>query len=86
MRKTVSSNKQRIDLLLVEKGLVESQEKAQAIVMAGEVTANGRMITKPGMSINRDTILELTKQSPFVSRGGIKLDHAIEAVQAGCFG
>jgi 23S rRNA (cytidine1920-2'-O)/16S rRNA (cytidine1409-2'-O)-methyltransferase len=78
MPKMVSSIKQRIDILLVERGLADSLEKAQAIVMAGKVTANGQLITKPGMSINRDMVLELTKQAPFVSRGGIKLNHAIE--------
>jgi 23S rRNA (cytidine1920-2'-O)/16S rRNA (cytidine1409-2'-O)-methyltransferase len=78
MPKMVSSIKQRIDILLVERGLADSLEKAQAIVMAGKVTANGQLITKPGMSINRDMVLELIKQAPFVSRGGIKLNHAIE--------
>ena len=78
MRKKTGSGKQRVDLLLVERGLAISQEKAQAMIMAGEVSANGRVIPKPGISISRDVILELAEPSPFVSRGGIKLDYALK--------
>jgi 23S rRNA (cytidine1920-2'-O)/16S rRNA (cytidine1409-2'-O)-methyltransferase len=78
MSKNAGSVKKRIDLLLVERGLAPNQQRAQAMVMAGEVFTNGQMIPKPGMSINQDAILELVEQSPFVSRGGTKLDYALE--------
>ena len=49
----------RIDLLLVEKGLAENQARAQAIILAGKVTAGGRAVTKAGTLVSVDAVLEV---------------------------
>lgn len=72
--------KERLDVLLVQKGLVESREKAQRIIMAGEVLVGNVKIDKAGTKV--DTSLEirlLGKKLPFVSRGGLKLEEAFDA-------
>ena len=69
--------KQRLDNLLVTHGLAESRNKAQAIIMAGEVTVAGKVVTKPGNLVDEDATLEITKKPPYVSRGGIKPAHAL---------
>ncbi|MDQ0256244.1 23S rRNA (cytidine1920-2'-O)/16S rRNA (cytidine1409-2'-O)-methyltransferase [Evansella vedderi] len=74
--------KERIDVLLVEKGLVETREKAKRTIMAGLVYADGDRIDKPGMKVKRESNLEVKGQViPYVSRGGLKLARAIEAFQ-----
>jgi 23S rRNA (cytidine1920-2'-O)/16S rRNA (cytidine1409-2'-O)-methyltransferase len=70
--------KRRIDSLLVEKGLVESRAKAQALIMAGEVRVEGKAAIKPGTLVAEEAVITLLKPPPFVSRGGIKLDHALD--------
>jgi 23S rRNA (cytidine1920-2'-O)/16S rRNA (cytidine1409-2'-O)-methyltransferase len=70
--------KRRIDSLLVEKGLVESRAKAQALVMAGEVTVGGKTVTKAGTLVAEDAEISVIQPPPFVSRGGIKLDYALD--------
>ena len=71
--------KQRADLALVERGLVESRAKAQALIMAGKVFSETRRIDKPGQPVAEDTPLEVKGQEhPWVSRGGMKLSHALE--------
>lgn len=70
--------KQRIDILLVERDLVESREKARALIMAGTVLANERVIDKPGTLVKRDVEIRLLRKPPFVSRGGVKLAHALD--------
>ncbi len=76
--KPVKAAKQRIDQLLVDRGLAESRAKAQAYIMAGLVMAGGQKIEKPGQKIASDLKIDLKgKDHPWVSRGGIKLDHAI---------
>ena len=68
----------RADQLLVERGLAESRTRAQALIMAGLVFSGQRRIDKPGAALVTDTPLELRGQDhPWVSRGGLKLDHAI---------
>jgi 23S rRNA (cytidine1920-2'-O)/16S rRNA (cytidine1409-2'-O)-methyltransferase len=69
--------KRRIDSLLVEKGLTESRAKAQALIMAGEVKVEGKAAIKPGTLVAEEVEITLLKPPPFVSRGGIKLDHAL---------
>ena len=69
--------KTRLDRLLVERGLVESREKAQALIMAGEVLVNGQKASKPGQSVDADSAIELTARPPYVSRGGFKLAAAL---------
>ena len=72
--------KARVDQQLVERGLAESRTRAQALVMAGLVFSGETKIAKPGQSIAGDAPLEVRgKDHPWVSRGGIKLAHALEA-------
>jgi 23S rRNA (cytidine1920-2'-O)/16S rRNA (cytidine1409-2'-O)-methyltransferase len=71
--------KRRVDHLLVERGLAESRARAQALVMAGLVFAGEVKIDKPGQQIAEDVALEVRgRDHPWVSRGGIKLAHALE--------
>ncbi len=71
--------KQRVDQLLVERGLVESRTRAQALVLAGTVFSGETKIAKPGQAIAVDAPLEVRgRDHPWVSRGGIKLAHALE--------
>ncbi|HJT88985.1 MAG TPA: SAM-dependent methyltransferase, partial [Bryobacteraceae bacterium] len=68
----------RLDRLLVERGLVESREKAQALIMAGEVLLNGQKAGKPGQTVPAEAAVELLARPPYVSRGGLKLAAALE--------
>ena len=72
--------KKRVDLLLVERGLVESRQKAQAVIMAGQVYSGERRCDKAGMTLEEDAPLEVRGQLLYVSRGGLKLEKAM-----GCF-
>jgi 23S rRNA (cytidine1920-2'-O)/16S rRNA (cytidine1409-2'-O)-methyltransferase len=72
-------NKQRIDLLLVERGLAESRNRAQRLVMAGEVRVDGEMIHKSSTQVPEDAKIEVMQRPKYVSRGGKKLAAAIEA-------
>ena len=70
--------KQRADQALVERGLVESRSRAQALIMAGLVFAGERKIAKAGDMIAADAVLDVRgKDHPWVSRGGLKLDHGL---------
>jgi len=64
--------------LLVERGLAPSTEKARAVIMAGEVLANDKVVDKPGTMVREDATIRLLAKPPFVSRGGIKLAHALD--------
>jgi 23S rRNA (cytidine1920-2'-O)/16S rRNA (cytidine1409-2'-O)-methyltransferase len=71
--------KTRIDLLLVERALVQSRERARALILAGRVLVNEQKIDKPGVTISSDsTIRLLGDDMPFVSRGGLKLQAALD--------
>ena len=71
--------KKRLDVLLVERGLVESRARGQALVMAGKVFSGERRLDKPGMSLVEDTVLDVRGQDhPWVSRGGLKLEHGLK--------
>lgn len=72
------AKKQRIDTLLVERGLVESRTKAQTLIMAGLVLAGGQKAIKSGTLVTSETAIEVLEKPPFVGRGGIKLDYALE--------
>ena len=73
------ATKQRIDQLLVERGLAESRARAQALVMAGLVFAGETRIAKPGQQVTADAAVEVRgRDHPWVGRGGIKLAHALE--------
>ncbi|MDA0220676.1 MAG: TlyA family RNA methyltransferase [Proteobacteria bacterium] len=70
----------RIDQLLVERGLAESRTRAQALIMAGLVYAGEKRLEKPGQTIDPEAEIEVRgRDHPWVSRGGLKLDHALEA-------
>lgn len=73
-----SMPKMRLDALLVERGLVESRARAQALIMAGEVRLEGEVALKPGTAVNTEAQVEVTQGARFVSRGGEKLDAALE--------
>lgn len=70
--------KRRLDQLLLDRGLVESRAKAQALVMAGKVFSGEKRLDKPGQPMPEDAALEVRGQDhPWVSRGGVKLAHAL---------
>ncbi len=71
--------KRRVDQLLVERGLVPSREKAQALVLAGAVLAAGRKVAKPGQTVDGNAPLEVLAGPRYVSRGGFKLEAALDA-------
>lgn len=74
-----SSQRKRLDVLLVERGLCDSREKAQRAVMAGTIRVNGHRATKPGQSVREKDELSMASGERFVSRGGLKLDHALDS-------
>ncbi|MGB9802659.1 TlyA family RNA methyltransferase [Desulfofundulus sp.] len=73
--------RQRLDLLLVERGIFTSREKARAAVMAGQVMVDGRPVDKPGRLVDSRSQIEVTGRMPYVSRGGLKLERAIRSFQ-----
>lgn len=71
--------KVRLDVLLVERGLAESRTKAQAMIMAGQVRVADQVMLKPATTVPADSVLTVDAGPRFVSRGGEKLDAALEA-------
>ncbi len=72
--------KRRLDVALVERGLVESRAKAQALILAGKVFSGERRLDKAGADVADDAPLEVRgAEHPWVSRGGLKLAHALDA-------
>ncbi|HLA06698.1 MAG TPA: SAM-dependent methyltransferase, partial [Anaerolineales bacterium] len=69
----------RLDVLLVERGLAESRAKAQAMIMAGQVRVADQVTLKPATAVQADSVLTIDSGPRFVSRGGEKLDAALEA-------
>lgn len=67
----------RLDLLVVARGLAESRAKAQALILAGAVTVNGEVHRRTAESVATDAVVELAESLPYVSRGGVKLAHAL---------
>jgi 23S rRNA (cytidine1920-2'-O)/16S rRNA (cytidine1409-2'-O)-methyltransferase len=75
----VKSRKERIDVLVVERGLAESRAKAQALILAGQVVVDDQRVDKPGAQVSVDAELRLKGEVlPYVSRGGLKLKAAID--------
>jgi 23S rRNA (cytidine1920-2'-O)/16S rRNA (cytidine1409-2'-O)-methyltransferase len=73
------AEKRRADQLLVEQGLAESRTKAQALILAGLVNCGDRRVDKPGEQLAADAVLALKgRDHPWVSRGGVKLVHALD--------
>ena len=71
-------HKERLDVLLVEKGLCETRSRAQAVIMSGEVYVNGQKSDKPGTPTDAEAEIEIRGNAcPYVSRGGLKLEKAL---------
>lgn len=70
--------RQRLDQVLVSRGLAETRARAQALIMAGQVLVNGQVQTKAGTLIADDASVEVRTGLPYVSRGGFKLAHALD--------
>jgi len=70
--------KERLDKLLVDRGLVQSRERARALILAGAVVVNDHAVDKPGTQVDGDAMLRLKGEDlPYVSRGGLKLEHGL---------
>lgn len=77
-----ASSKQRIDILMVEQELATSRTEAQRLLMAGQVTADGQLVTKPGMQVSIHAQIDIANRKarlPYASRGGLKLEAALDA-------
>ena len=71
-------HKERLDVVLVERGLCDSRSKAQALIMSGEVYVNGQKSDKAGTPVEDEAVVELRgNPCPYVSRGGLKLEKAL---------
>jgi 23S rRNA (cytidine1920-2'-O)/16S rRNA (cytidine1409-2'-O)-methyltransferase len=70
--------KERADKILVERGLAETRQKAQALIMAGLVSSEGRRIEKAGQPLDPEVALSVEKPLPYVGRGGFKLEQALD--------
>jgi 23S rRNA (cytidine1920-2'-O)/16S rRNA (cytidine1409-2'-O)-methyltransferase len=73
----VKAPRKRLDLLLVERQIAESREKAQALILAGSVKVNGQPADKPGRLTAPESRIEVKQQLKYVSRGGLKLEAAL---------
>ncbi|MBF0467686.1 MAG: TlyA family RNA methyltransferase [Desulfamplus sp.] len=72
----------RLDTLLVEKGLVQSRERARALIMAGTILVNGLLVDKAGTKVETDAQISIKGEDiPYVSRGGLKLARALACLQ-----
>ena len=71
--------KKRLDVLLVERGLAATREQARALIMAGSVTVDGEVFDKPGSKVEETVHLEMAAAPKYVSRGGFKLERALDA-------
>src|ERR671917_2282720 len=70
---------QRLDTLMVERGLAESRSRAQGLILAGAVRVGQEVVTKAGLRVSPDKPLSVTRVNRFVSRAGEKLDVALDA-------
>jgi len=74
--------KKRLDVLVVEKGLARSRDAAQKLIMAGDILVNERPMDKPGTNVSANALIVSRKPDmPYVSRGGLKLSHAISELK-----
>ena len=71
--------KKRIDQLLVERGLAPTREKAKPLIMAGDVLVGGHVVDKPGTKVDETAELVVASRPRYVSRGGLKMERALEA-------
>ncbi len=71
--------KERLDVLLLKKGLVDSRQKAKALIMEGKVSVNGKTVDKAGTKVDENSDIKIKgRTNPYVSRGGMKLETAIK--------
>src|SRR5688572_1281905 len=73
-----TSRRQRLDVTLVERGLEGSRERARTLILAGEVTVDGLTARAPSTLVRPDADIQIGKSLPYVSRGGLKLAHALD--------
>lgn len=73
----MNAQRKRLDQILVDRGFYESRERAKRAVMAGLVMLEDQPASKPGQTVKPDAEIRLKEMDPFVSRGGLKLDHAL---------
>ena len=74
--------RERLDVLMTARGLAPSRERARALIMAGDVRVDGRMVDKPGTLVAADAVCEVVgkaAEARYASRGGLKLEHALDA-------
>jgi 23S rRNA (cytidine1920-2'-O)/16S rRNA (cytidine1409-2'-O)-methyltransferase len=83
----MAESKMRLDRLMVEKGLVTSRQRAQAMIMAGNVLVNSQLVEKSGYLISKDSDIMLKGEAlPYVSRGGLKLEKALKSFEVSAQG
>jgi 23S rRNA (cytidine1920-2'-O)/16S rRNA (cytidine1409-2'-O)-methyltransferase len=76
----VRNDSLRLDVVVVERGLAHTRERARALILAGQVKVDGRVISKAGARVPEQARVELVAADhPYVGRGGVKLDHALQA-------
>ncbi|HKT78848.1 MAG TPA: TlyA family RNA methyltransferase [Vicinamibacterales bacterium] len=76
----MAKRRSRLDSLLVERGLAASRERARALILAGQVRVDGHVVSKAGTAIGDEARIDLkVPDHPYVSRGGLKLAHALDA-------
>lgn len=75
---TMKPARRRIDVLMCERGLAESREKAKALLLAGSVRVNGQRVDKAGTEVSVEAVVEVAGGMPYVSRGGYKLAAALD--------
>jgi 23S rRNA (cytidine1920-2'-O)/16S rRNA (cytidine1409-2'-O)-methyltransferase len=83
-KRPAASRRQRLDAAVVDHGLAPSRERARALIMAGEVRVQGKMVDKPGTLIAPDAVVALAGPAAelrYASRGGLKLEHALDAFE-----
>lgn len=79
MRSSSVEMKKRLDAVVVDRGLAETRARAQSIIMGGGITVDGEVVTKPAAAVGPDVSIELVAAPlPYVSRGGLKLRHALD--------
>jgi 23S rRNA (cytidine1920-2'-O)/16S rRNA (cytidine1409-2'-O)-methyltransferase len=74
----MSKGAQRLDLILVERGLAQSREKARALILAGQVLVQGQKVDKAGHNVSIDSKIEVLESPKYVGRGGLKLEAALD--------
>src|ERR1700674_1451884 len=73
-----AARKRRLDLMMAERGLAEDRERARIAILAGDVLVNGELMRQPAVSVSDDVRIELVTPPKYVSRGGEKLEHALD--------